>query len=257
MIQLKSESELERMRVAGRHVGDILVWLRGLVEPGITTAEIDRAAQRQIEQRKLESSFLGYGPRGAPPYPAVICTSVNEEIVHGIPGPRELKEGDVLKLDFGVIFEGFHGDSAVSIPVGAIDEKARGLLDATRRALYAGIEQMREGNRLGDVSSAIQCVAEGEGYSVVRDFVGHGIGRSLHEPPQVPNFGPPGRGPRLRVGMVLALEPMVNLGEAGVEILEDGWTATTIDDKLSSHFEHTVAITSHGPEILTRVSGSH
>ncbi|MCZ6713309.1 MAG: type I methionyl aminopeptidase [Deltaproteobacteria bacterium] len=257
MIQLKSESELERMRVAGRHVGDILVWLRGLVEPGITTAEIDRAAQRQIEQRKLESSFLGYGPRGAPPYPAVICTSVNEEIVHGIPGPRELKEGDVLKLDFGVIFEGFHGDSAVSIPVGTIDEKARGLLDATRRALYAGIEQMREGNRLGDVSSAIQCVAEGEGYSVVRDFVGHGIGRSLHEPPQVPNFGPPGRGPRLRVGMVLALEPMVNLGEAGVEILEDGWTATTIDDKLSSHFEHTVAITSHGPEILTRVSGSH
>ena len=257
MIQLKSESELERMRVAGRHVGDILVWLRGLVEPGITTAEIDRAAQRQIEQRKLESSFLGYGPRGAPPYPAVICTSVNDEIVHGIPGSRELKEGDVLKLDFGVIFEGFHGDSAVSIPVGAIDEKARGLLDATRRALYAGIEQMREGNRLGDVSSAIQCVAEGEGYSVVRDFVGHGIGRSLHEPPQVPNFGPPGRGPRLRVGMVLALEPMVNLGEAGVEILEDGWTATTIDDKLSSHFEHTVAITSHGPEILTRVSGSH
>lgn len=257
MIQLKSESELERMRVAGRHVGDILVWLRGLVEPGITTAEIDRAAQRQIEQRKLESSFLGYGPRGAPPYPAVICTSVNEEIVHGIPGSRELKEGDVLKLDFGVIFEGFHGDSAVSIPVGTIDEKARGLLDATRRALYAGIEQMREGNRLGDVSSAIQCVAEGEGYSVVRDFVGHGIGRSLHEPPQVPNFGPPGRGPRLRVGMVLALEPMVNLGEAGVEILEDGWTATTIDDKLSSHFEHTVAITSHGPEILTRVSGSH
>ncbi len=257
MIQLKSESELERMRVAGRHVGDILVWLRRLVEPGITTAEIDRAARSQIEQRKLGSSFLGYGPRGAPPYPAVICTSVNEEIVHGIPGPRELKEGDVLKLDFGVIFEGFHGDSAVSIPVGTIDEKARGLLDATRRALYAGIEQMREGNRLGDVSSAIQCVAEGEGYSVVRDFVGHGIGRSLHEPPQVPNFGPPGRGPRLRVGMVLALEPMVNLGEAGVEILEDGWTATTIDDKLSSHFEHTVAITSHGPEILTRVSGSH
>ena len=257
MIQLKSESELERMRVAGRHVGDILVWLRGLVEPGITTAEIDRAAHSQIEQRKLGSSFLGYGPRGAPPYPAVICTSVNEEIVHGIPGPRELKEGDVLKLDFGVIFEGFHGDSAVSIPVGTIDEKAQGLLDATRRALYAGIEQMREGNRLGDVSSAIQSVAEGEGYSVVRDFVGHGIGRSLHEPPQVPNFGPPGRGPRLRVGMVLALEPRVNLGEAGVEVLEDGWTATTIDDKLSSHFEHTVAVTSDGPEILTQVSGSH
>ncbi len=257
MIQLKSESELERMRVAGRHVGDILVWLRGLVEPGITTGEIGRAAASQIEERKLGSSFLGYGLRGAPPYPAVICTSVNEEIVHGIPGPRELREGDVLKLDFGVIFECFHGDSAVSIPVGEIDEQAQALLETTRRALYAGIEQMREGNRLGDVSSAIQSVAEGEGYSVVRDFVGHGIGRSLHEPPQVPNFGPPGRGPRLRVGMVLALEPMVNLGEAGVEVLEDGWTATTIDAKLSSHFEHTVAVTSDGPEILTQVSGSH
>ncbi len=257
MIQLKSESELERMRVAGRHVGDILVWLRELVKPGITTAEFDRVVQRQIEQRKLGSSFLGYGPRGAPPYPAVICTSVNEEIVHGIPGPRELKEGDVLKLDFGVIFEGFHGDSAVSIPVGTIDAKAQGLLDTTRRALYAGIEQMHVGNRLGDVSSAIQSVAEVEWYSVVRDFVGHGIGRSLHEPPQVPNFGPPGRGPRLRVGMVLALEPMVNLGEAGVEVLEDGWTATTVDGKLSSHFEHTIAVTTDGPEILTQVPGSH
>ncbi len=257
MIQLKSETELERMRVAGRHVGDILVWLRELVKPGITTEEIDRAAHGQIQRRSLGSSFLGYGPRGAPPYPGVICTSINEEIVHGIPGPRELKEGDVLKLDFGVIFEGFHGDSAVSIPVGTIDEQAQRLLDATRCALYAGIEQMREGNRLGDISSAIQSVAEGEGYSVVRDFVGHGIGRSLHEPPQVPNFGSPGRGPRLRVGMVLALEPMVNLGEAGVEVLEDGWTASAVDGKLSSHFEHTVAITAEGPEILTRVPGSH
>ena len=257
MIQLKSESELERMRVAGRHVGDILVWLRELVKPGITTEEIDRAAHGQIQRRSLGSSFLGYGPRGAPPYPGVICTSLNEEIVHGIPGPRELKEGDVLKLDFGVIFEGFHGDSAVSIPVGTIDAKAQRLLDTTRRALYAGIEQMHEGNRLGDVSSAIQGVAEGEGYSVVRDFVGHGIGRSLHEPPQVPNFGPPGRGPRLRVGMVLALEPMVNLGEAGVQVLEDGWTATTVDGKLSSHFEHTIAVTADGPEILTQVPGSH
>ena len=257
MIQLKSERELEKMRVAGRHVGEILVWLREVVKPGVTTEEIDRAAQRQIEQRRLGSSFLGYGPRGAPPYPAVICTSVNEEIVHGIPGPRELKEGDVLKLDFGVIFECFHGDSAVSIPVGEIDEQAQALLETTRRALYAGIEQMREGNRLGDVSNAIQRVAEGEGYAVVQDFVGHGIGRSLHEPPQVPNFGPAGRGPRLRVGMVLALEPMVNLGSAAVEVLEDGWTATTADGKLSAHFEHTVAITTNGPEILTKVPGSH
>lgn len=257
MIQLKSDRELERMREAGRHAGEILVVLRELVKPGVTTEEIARAASRQIEERKLGSSFLGYGPRGAPPFPAVICTSVNAEIVHGIPGPLELREGDVLKLDFGVIFEGFHGDSAVSLPVGEIDEEARGLLEATLRSLYAGIDQMREGNRLGDVSSAIQEMAEASGYSVVRDFVGHGIGRSLHEPPQVPNFGPPGRGPRLRAGMVLALEPMVNVGDPAVEVLGDGWTATTADRTLSSHFEHTVAITENGPEILTKVTGSH
>jgi methionyl aminopeptidase len=257
MIQLKSKRELEKMREAGRHVGEILVQLRSLAKPGVITAEIDRAARAQIEERKLGSSFLGYGPRGAPPYPAVICTSLNAEIVHGIPGNRELKEGDLIKLDFGVIFEGFHGDSALSIPVGEIDEEAQTLLETTRRALYAGIAQMHEGNRLGDVSNAVQRLAEASGYSVVRDFVGHGIGRNLHEPPQLPNFGPAGRGPRLRVGMVLAIEPMVNLGGAAVEVLEDGWTATTADRKLSSHFEHTVAITENGPEILTKVSGSH
>ena len=257
MIQLKSKRELEKMREAGRHVGEILVQLRSLAKPGVITAEIDRAAQAQIEERKLGSSFLGYGPRGAPPYPAVICTSLNAEIVHGIPGNRELKEGDVIKLDFGVIFEGFHGDSALSIPVGEIDEEAQTLLETTRRALYAGIAQMHEGNRLGDVSNAVQRLAEASGYSVVRDFVGHGIGRNLHEPPQLPNFGPAGRGPRLRVGMVLAIEPMVNLGGAAVEVLEDGWTATTADRKLSAHFEHTVAITENGPEILTQVPGGH
>ena len=182
---------------------------------------------------------------------------MNAEIVHGIPGSRQLRSGDLLKLDFGVIYDGYHGDAAVSLPVGNVDAETRALMETTEGCLHAGIEKMRVGNRLGDVSRAIQDAAEACGYSVVRSFVGHGIGRELHEPPQVPNFGRAGRGPRLRVGMVLAVEPMVNLGTAAVEILEDGWTATTADRKLSAHFEHTVAITPDGPEILTRVKGSH
>ncbi|MEE8556651.1 MAG: type I methionyl aminopeptidase, partial [Myxococcota bacterium] len=222
MIHTKSERELEKMRVAGRHVGEILVLCRERVEPGVTTEEINRIASAEIRRRDLGSSFLGYAPGGGPPFPAVICTSINEEIVHGIPGARELKEGDLLKLDFGVIFEGFHGDSAVSVPVGEVSAEVRRLMEATRASLYAGIDQMRPGGRLGDVSHATQQVAESAGFSVVRQFVGHGIGRDLHEPPQVPNFGDAGRGPRLRVGMVLALEPMVNLGTEEAEILDDG-----------------------------------
>ncbi len=257
MIHTKSERELEKMRVAGRHVGEILVLCRERVEPGVTTEEINRIASAEIRRRDLGSSFLGYAPGGGPPFPAVICTSINEEIVHGIPGPRELKEGDLLKLDFGVIFEGFHGDSAVTVPVGEVSAEARRLMEATRASLYAGIDQMRPGGRLGDVSHATQQAAESAGFSVVRQFVGHGIGRDLHEPPQVPNFGDAGRGPRLRVGMVLALEPMVNLGTEEAEILDDGWTAVTGDRRMSSHFEHTVAITENGPEILTAVNGSH
>ncbi len=257
MIHTKSERELEKMRVAGRHVGEILVLCRERVEPGVTTEEINRIASAEIRRRDLGSSFLGYAPGGGPPFPAVICTSINEEIVHGIPGTRELKEGDLLKLDFGVIFEGFHGDSAVSVPVGEVSAEVRRLMEATRASLYAGIDQMRPGGRLGDVSHATQQVAESAGFSVVRQFVGHGIGRNLHEPPQVPNFGDAGRGPRLRVGMVLALEPMVNLGTEEAEILDDGWTAVTCDRRVSSHFEHTVAITENGPEILTAVNGSH
>lgn len=257
MIHLKSKHELETMREAGRHVGEILLVLRELAGPGVTTAEIDRAARQEIRGRKLESSFLGYSPGGAPPYPAVICTSVNAEIVHGIPGERELIDGDLLKLDFGVLYGGFHGDSAVTIPIGGASEESRHLIDATRRSMYAGIKHMCPGNRLGDVGHAVQKVAEAEGYAVVRDFVGHGVGRELHEPPQLPNFGRPGRGQRLRAGMVLAIEPMVNLGSAGVEIRDDGWTARTADGKRSCHFEHTVAITDNGPEILTQVSGSH
>lgn len=257
MIHLKSKRELEKMRVAGRHVGEILVNLRRLAKPGVTTSEINRAALAEIERRGVKSSFLGYGPAGLPPYPAAICTSVNEEIVHGIPGDRVLEEGDVLKLDFGVIYEGFHGDSAVSLPIGEIDEEDQALLDATRASLYAAIDQMRPGNRLGDISHAVQSAAEGAGFSVVRDFVGHGIGRSLHEPPQVPNFGPAGRGSRLRPGMVLAIEPMVNMGSEKVEISDGNWTAVTADRKLSSHFEHSIAITDDEPEILTQVEGSH
>ena len=187
----------------------------------------------------------------------MICTSLNEEIVHGIPGGRQLVEGDLLKLDFGVIFEGFHGDSAVAVQVGRHDPEVEQLQQATLESLYAGVEQMRPGQRLGDVSHAVQGAVEARGFAVVRDFVGHGIGRKLHEPPQLPNFGPPGRGPRLREGMVLAIEPMVNDGEPDVELLDDGWTAVTADRSLSCHFEHTVAITANGPEILTRVEGSH
>ncbi len=257
MIQLKSKAELDKMREAGRHVGEILLSLHELARPGVTTAEIDEAARQEIRTRKLESSFLGYSPGGAPPYPAVICTSVNAEIVHGIPGKRQLVDGDILKLDFGVLYGGFHGDSAVTIPIGRASEESRQLIDATRRSMYAGIKRMCPGNRLGDVGHAVQEVAEAEGYAVVRDFVGHGVGRELHEPPQLPNFGRPGRGQRLRAGMVLAIEPMVNLGSPGVEIRNDGWTAQTADGKRSCHFEHTVAITDKGPEILTQVSGSH
>ncbi len=257
MIQLKSTRELEKMREASHHVAEILLVLREMVRPGVTTLEIDRTARREIGARGLESSFLGYGPGGAPPYPAVVCTSINHEIVHGIPGNCELRQGDLLKLDFGVIFEGFHGDSALSIPVGEVDEQTRQLIETTRNRLYAGIKHMVPGERLGDVGHAVQQAVEQEGFSVVRDFVGHGIGRALHEPPQLPNFGRPGRGQRLRAGMVIAIEPMVNCGSAEVEMDADGWTARTADGQRSSHFEHTVAITENGPEVLTRIPGSH
>jgi len=257
VIQLKSARELEKMREAGRHVGEILLLLRELARSGVTTGELNDAAASEISARKLGSSFLGYTAGGAPAYPAVLCASINEEIVHGIPGDRALAEGDLLKLDFGVIFQGFHGDSAVAFPIGEVPEPVLRLQEATLCGLYAGVEQMVPGNRLGDVSNAVQAEVEGAGFTVVRDFVGHGIGREMHEPPQVPNFGREGRGPRLRAGMVLAIEPMVNLGTAEVEVLDDGWTAVTADGACSCHFEHTVAITSEGPQILTKVAGSH
>lgn len=256
-IAIKTRHELERMREAARHVGEILLEVREAADPGVTTGELGDRAAESIRRRGVESSFLGYAPGGAPPYPAVMCISVNEEIVHGIPGPRELKDGDILSLDFGVHVDGYHGDSAVTFPIGSISPDVERLLTATREALYCGIEQMVEGHRLSDIGHAVQARAERDGFSVVRQFVGHGIGKALHEPPQIPNFGDPGRGPRLRPGMVFAIEPMVTTGTHEVRMLDDEWTAVTADGSLSAHFEHTILITEHGPEILTAVPGSH
>jgi methionyl aminopeptidase len=257
VIQIKSKRELDKMREAGRHVGEILVRMASLVKPGITTIELDRVAREEIKARKLTSSFLNYAPGGQPPFPAVLCASINDEIVHGIPGPRRVVEGDLLKLDFGAICDGYHGDAALSLSVGPVDDESRRLLVATHAALEAGIRELVPGKRLGDVGAAVQEVVERGGFSVVRDFVGHAIGRAMHEPPQLPNFGKPGRGQRLREGMVFAIEPMVNAGGWEISLRSDGWTAATADGRRSAHFEHTVAITDHGPEILTRVPGTH
>lgn len=256
-IRVKTRRELEAMRVAGRHAAEILLELRDLARPGVTTGELDEHARRAIRRRGIESSFLGYGPYGLPPYPAVLCVSVNEEVVHGIPGRRELKEGDVLSLDFGVSFEGYHGDSAVTVSIGSVGAEAQRLVDATQRALDDGIDQMLPGHRLSDIGHAVQTRAEGEGFSVVRKFVGHGIGHEMHEPPQIPNYGPAGRGPRLKPGMVFAIEPMVTAGGPDVRMLDDEWTAVTADGSLAAHFEHTILVTESGPEVLTRVPGSH
>lgn len=256
-IETKSRRQIEAMREAGRHVAEILLRLREVARPGVTTAELDRVAKDEIAKRPVKSSFLGYSPGGLPPYPGVVCASVNEEVVHGIPGSRELKEGDILSVDFGVECGGFHGDSALTIPIGEVADDARRLMDATQASLDDAVEQMVPGNRLSDIGHAVQQRAEGAGYSVVRQFVGHGIGREMHEPPQVPNYGLPNRGPRLLSGMVLAVEPMVNAGKHNVRVLEDEWTAVTADGELSAHFEHTILVTEDGPEVLTRIAGSH
>ena len=252
MIELKSPAEVERMRKPTRIVAEILAELRSRVAPGVTTGELDQVAERLIEKSGARSAFKNYRV-GTAVFPAVLCISVNEEIVHGIPSDRALEDGDIVGLDFGVEYGGYYGDSAVTVAVGTIDEDSRRLMEVTERSLHAGIEHLRPGQRLGDVGEAVQSVAEGAGYSVVREFVGHGIGQALHEEPQVPNYGEPGRGRALRVGMVIAIEPMVNMGSPAVKVLEDGWTAVTRDGKRSAHFEHTVAVTENGPEILTRV----
>lgn len=256
-IPIKTRREIEAMRVACRHVAEILLELRELVEPGLTTAELDRAAGAAIGQRGLKSSFKGYDPHGLPAYPAVVCVSVNDEIVHGIPGPRVLEQGDIVGIDFGSVAEGFHGDSAITVPVGEVAPEAHELLAATRESLDLAIAEMQPGKRLSDIGFAVQSRAERGGYSVVRVFAGHGIGRMLHEPPWIPNYGKPGRGPRLLPGMVFAIEPMLDAGGPDVRMLDDEWTAVTADGSLSAHFEHTILITDHGPEVLTRISGSH
>ncbi len=256
-IPIKTRREIELMREACGHVAEILLELRELVKPGITTLELDRFAEKAIAQRGVVSSFKGYDPHGLPKYPAVLCVSVNDEIVHGIPGPRELEEGDIVGLDFGVSVDGFHGDSAVTVPVGSVSSESQKLIDVTRDALSCGIDQMVPGRRLSDIGHAIQNRVEPEGFSVVRVFAGHGVGEKLHEPPWIPNYGKPGRGPRLMPGMVFAIEPMVDMGRSDVRMLDDEWTAVTADGSLSAHFEHTILISDDGPEALTRITGSH
>ncbi len=248
MIIVKSREELRLMREAGRIVAEILQVLKEKVVPGVTTLELDRLAEQECRKHKVRPAFKGYGG-----FPFTICASPNEKVVHGFADGEPLKPGDILSIDFGVIHQGFYGDSATTLPVGAIDGETQRLLSVTEKSLELAIAAAVAGGRLSDISHAVQSHVEAQGFSVVREFVGHGIGRQLHEAPQIPNFGPPRQGPRLKAGMTLAIEPMINAGVPGVKILPDGWTAVTLDGKFSAHFEHTVAITEDGPEILTRL----
>jgi len=247
-IVCKSAAEIEKMRRSGRIVREVLDHVRGLVAAGATTMDLERAAERRIKDLDAKPAFKGYYD-----YPCVLCTSINEEIVHGIPSEkRVLKDGDIVSIDCGVVLDGYYGDAAITVPVGdAVKQEVRKLLEVTEASLYRGIEQVRVGNAVGDVGAAVQEFVEANGFSVVREFVGHGIGTKLHEEPQVPNFGSRGHGPRLREGMVLAIEPMVNFGQPGTRVLEDKWTAVTADGSVSAHFEHCVAVTKNGPRILT------
>jgi methionyl aminopeptidase len=253
VITLKSAAELDKMRQAGRIVAEVLDKMREWAVPGVTTAELDQVASAVIRKYGAIPSFNGYPPGSPYPFPANICTSINEELVHGIPGPRKLHEGDIISIDVGAIVDGYHGDAALTLPVGRVEPETRRLLEATEGALYAGIAAARAGNRSGDISAAIQVYAEERGYSVVREYTGHGIGQKMHEEPQVPNFGQPGKGVRLRKGMTIALEPMVLAGERFVKTLSDRWTVVSCDGKLTAHFEHTIAITDGVAEILTRM----
>ncbi|HKY03365.1 MAG TPA: type I methionyl aminopeptidase [Blastocatellia bacterium] len=246
MIIRKSRSEMKKMREAGRIVGQVLRELSGMVQPGMTTADLDREAERMIRDAGAIPTFKGYHG-----YPASICASVNDEVVHGIPGNRRLKEGDIIGIDCGATYLGYVGDSAVTVPVGAISDDVKRLIKITEQSLYEAIEKCRVGNRLGDVCNAVQAFVEPLGYGIVRNYCGHGIGRAMHEEPQVPNYGRPGTGPVLREGWVIAIEPMINLGHQDVRVLSDGWTVVTKDGRPSAHFEHTVAITEEGPQILT------
>jgi methionyl aminopeptidase len=247
VIVCRSAAELERMREAGRLVGEVLTELMAHVAPGVTTADLDALAEKRIMRAGAVPAFKGYHG-----YPATICTSINEEVIHGIPsGRRVLNEGDVISIDVGASLNGYYGDSAMTLPVGQVSQEAATLLRITEEALYKAIECVRPGGRISDIGHAVQHHVEAYGFSVVREFVGHGIGQRMHEEPQVPNYGEPGRGPRLAEGMVLAIEPMVNAGKPAVKVLADGWTAVTRDGGLSAHFEHTVAVTADRPWILT------
>jgi methionyl aminopeptidase len=250
-IPRKSKLGIEKMRQSCKAASIVLQRIGDGVKTGVSTIELDRIARRAIEELGGKPSFLGYRLPGHPPYPAAICASINEQVVHGIPDGRKLVDGDIISIDVGVFLDGYHGDNAFTFPIGQISDETRHLLDVTKASLYKGIEEAKPSNRLGDVCHAIQSYVESHGCSVVRDLVGHGVGRSMHEEPQIPNYGRPGSGPRLKPGMTLAVEPMVNAGAWDVKILENGWTVVTADNSLSAHFEHTVAILSDGPEILT------
>lgn len=244
---LKSAREIEKMRVAGSVVRQVLDHVRDHVKPGATTMDLDQAAEAKLKELGAKAAFKGYHG-----FPAVLCTSINQEVVHGIPSKkRVLKEGDIVSIDCGSIVDGYYGDSAITVAVGSIDERTQRLLDATKASLEAGIRAVKPGATLGDVGAAVQEVVEAEGFSVVRDFVGHGIGTHMHEDPQIPNYGIRGKGLKLKEGMVLAIEPMVNAGKHQVQVLKDGWTAVTSDGSMSAHFEHTVAVTADGAKVLT------
>jgi methionyl aminopeptidase len=246
MILVKSSTEIEYMRESGRIVAEVHAILKDKIKPGVTTKELDEIAERIILEHGAQPAFKGYGG-----FPATICASVNEEVVHGIPGDRVLREGDIISIDVGALKNGYYGDSAKTYPVGEISTKAEKLIRVTRESFYEGLKFCKVGYRLSDVSHAIQTHVEKEGFSVVRDYVGHGIGASLHEDPQIPNYGPPGKGPRLSAGMVLAIEPMINAGRFTVRVLGDNWTVVTADGSLSAHYEHTIVITEDDPLILT------
>jgi methionyl aminopeptidase len=247
-ILIKSEAEIEKMRVSGIALRKVHEAVKSAVRVGATTMDLERAAVAKVQELGVKAAFLGYHG-----YPAVLCTSVNNEVIHGIPNDkRVLQDGDVVSVDCGVIVDGYYSDAAVTHPIGKISPAVEKLLRVTEASLYAAIDKALVGGRLFDISHAVQEICEAEGYGVVREFVGHGIGKSMHEDPQVPNYGDAGKGPRLKAGMVLAIEPMINIGSAEVKVLEDGWTAITVDGSVSAHFEHTVAITKDGPVILTR-----
>ena len=246
MIVCRSQSEIAKLRRVNQLVGRILAELRGLVAPGVTTSDIDALAEKRVREAGAEPAFKGYHG-----YPATVCASVNEQVVHGIPSATALVDGDIVSIDMGAKLDGFFGDCAVTVPVGTVSAEAQQLLKVTEASLFHGIDAVKPGARVSDIGAAVQQHVETHGFSVVREFVGHGIGTSLHEEPQIANYGPGGRGPRLSEGMVLAIEPMVNLGKPAVKVLADGWTAVTRDNSLSAHFEHTVVVTADGCEILT------